>query len=37
VSVDQLTWSFTDMSDGGGKLTIMWDKMIASAPFTLGR
>jgi hypothetical protein len=37
VSVDQLTWNFTDMSDAGGKLTIMWDTMIASAPFTIGR
>jgi hypothetical protein len=37
VSVDQLTWAFTDMSDASGKLTIMWDKVIASAPFTIGR
>ena len=32
-SVDQLTWEFTDMSDAGGKLTIMWDKTVASVPF----
>ena len=25
-SVEQLTWAFTDMTDAGGKLTIMWDK-----------
>jgi DUF2911 family protein len=37
LAVDQLTWQFTDMSDAGGKLTIMWDKMIASVPFTVGR
>lgn len=37
LAVDQLTWEFTDMSDAGGKLTIMWDKMIASVPFTVGR
>src|SRR5262249_48309845 len=37
VAVDQLTWAFTDMSDAGGKLTIMWDKTIASVPFTVGR
>jgi hypothetical protein len=37
VAVDQLTWQFSDMSDGGGTLTIMWDKMIASVPFTIGR
>jgi hypothetical protein len=36
-SIDQLTWVFSDMSDAGGKLTIMWDKMIASVPFTVGR
>ena len=36
-AVDQLTWAFTDMSDTGGKLTIMWDKVIASMPFTVGR
>ena len=33
-SVDQLTWSFIDMSDAGGKLAIMWDKVVASVPFT---
>jgi DUF2911 family protein len=32
-TVDQLTWSFTDMSDAGGKMTIMWDKKAASVPF----
>lgn len=35
-SVEQLTWDFTDMSDAGGKLTIMWDKVVASVPFTIG-
>ncbi len=34
-SVEQLTWDFTDMSDAGGKLTIMWDKVVASVPFKL--
>ena len=34
-AVDQLTWSFTDMSDAGGKLTMMWDKKAASVPFKL--
>jgi DUF2911 family protein len=32
-AVDQLTWSFTDMTDSGGKLAIMWDKTAASVPF----
>jgi DUF2911 family protein len=35
-SVDQLTWGFTDMSDAGGSLTIMWDKTVASVPFKVG-
>ena len=36
-SVDQLTWAFTDMSDAGGKLAIMWDKNIASVPFKVAK
>jgi hypothetical protein len=35
-AVDQLTWAFTDMSDAGGKMTIMWDKKVASVPFKVG-
>ena len=35
-SVEQLTWDFTDMTDAGGKLTIMWDKVVASVPFKIG-
>jgi hypothetical protein len=35
-SVDQLTWAFTDMSDAGGKITIMWDRTAASVPFKVG-
>jgi Protein of unknown function (DUF2911) len=34
-SVDQLTWAFTDMTDTGGKMTIMWDKTAASVAFRL--
>ena len=36
-SAEQLTWAFTDMSNAGGKLTIMWDTTIASVPFNVGR
>ena len=36
MSVEELTWNFTDMSDAGGKLTIMWDKAVASVPFRVG-
>ena len=35
-SIDQLTWEFTDMTDTGGKMTIMWDKTAASVPFKIG-
>jgi hypothetical protein len=31
--VDQLDWEFTDMTDAGGKLTMMWDNVVASVPF----
>jgi hypothetical protein len=33
-SIDQLTWVFTDVTESGGKLTLMWDRVAASAPFT---
>jgi len=36
VAIDQLTWDFADMSDTGGKLAIMWDKMLATVAFTVG-
>jgi DUF2911 family protein len=35
-SVDQLTWEFTDMTDAGGKMVIMWDKTAASVLFKVG-
>jgi hypothetical protein len=35
-AVEQLTWAFTDMSESGGKITIMWDKSVAAVPFTVG-
>jgi len=36
-SVDQLTWTFLEMSDRGGRLAIMWDRMMATVPFTIGK
>ena len=36
LSVEQLTWAFTDMSEAGGRLTIMWDKTAASVAFKVG-
>jgi hypothetical protein len=35
-SAEQLTWQFLDMSDAGGKISIMWDKVVASVPFKVG-
>ncbi len=35
-SAEQLTWAFTDMSEAGGRISIMWDKTMASAPFRVG-
>jgi Protein of unknown function (DUF2911) len=35
-SIDQLTWDFTDMTDAGGSMTIIWDKTAASVPFRVG-
>ncbi len=32
-SIDQLTWTFLDMTNEGGRLAIMWDRMMAAVPF----
>jgi len=32
-AIDQLTWSFFDMTNDGGRVAIMWGKTLASAPF----
>ena len=31
--VDQLTWSFVDMTSDGGRVALMWGKTVASTPF----
>lgn len=36
-SAEQLTWAFTDMTEAGGKIALMWDKSMASVPFRVGR
>jgi len=33
-SVDQLTWSFLDMTQAGGRIALMWGNTLASTPFT---
>ena len=37
LSIDQLTWNFADVTPAGGKLVLMWDTVVASAPFTVGQ
>jgi hypothetical protein len=36
-SMDQFTIAFVDMTTEGGKLAMMWDKTLATAPFTVGK
>ena len=35
--LEQLTWAFTDMTETGGKITLLWDDVAASVPFTVGK
>jgi len=35
-AVDQLTWTFVDMTNDGGRMAIMWGKTMASTPFKAG-
>ncbi len=36
-AIDQLTWNFADVTTSRGTLVIMWDRVVASAPFTVAR
>ena len=36
-SFDQLSWQFLDMSDAGGRVAMIWDRKLASVPFTVVR
>jgi hypothetical protein len=36
-SMDQLTWSFVDVSEASGRMAIMWDKTMASVAFTVAK
>jgi hypothetical protein len=36
-SFDQLSWEFLDMTDQGGRLALIWDRKLASVPFTVGK
>jgi hypothetical protein len=35
--VEQLTWAFVDMTAEAGRMAIMWDRTMASVPFTFSR
>ena len=37
VKLEQLTWAFTDMTNDGGKITLMWDDIAASVPFKVAK
>jgi len=32
-AIDQLTWTFVDMTNDGGRMAIMWGKTMGSAAF----
>ena len=36
ITVEQLTWGFTDVTDKGGTLNIWWDKVNGAVPVTFG-
>lgn len=36
-TVEQLTWTFLDMTETSGRIAIMWDQALASVPFTVGK
>lgn len=35
-SFEQLSWQFLDMTQNGGTIAVIWDKQMASVPFTVG-
>ena len=35
-AVDQLTWTFLDMTTDGGRIALLWGKTLASTPFKAG-
>lgn len=37
LSLDQLTWSFADVTNDGGKIAIAWDTTLAWVPFTVSK
>ena len=37
VKFEQLTWAFTDMTNDGGRITLIWDDIAASVPFKVAK
>ncbi len=37
IAIDQLTWTFADVSAQGGKIVLLWDTRAASAAFGVGK
>jgi hypothetical protein len=37
LSIDQLTWNFADVTPAGGRIVLMWDTVLATAPFKVGK
>jgi hypothetical protein len=37
MSIEQLTWTFANMTKNGGTLAIVWDTVMAVAPFSVGQ
>lgn len=35
--MEQLTWTFIDMTDKGGTIALMWDRVMATVDFTVGK
>jgi Protein of unknown function (DUF2911) len=35
-SFDQLSWEFLDMTDAGGTIALMWERIMATVPFKVG-
>jgi len=37
MSIEQLTWTFANMTKNGGTLFLVWDTVMAATPFTVGQ
>ena len=37
MSIEQLTWTFANVTKSGGTLMVVWDTVMATTPFTVGQ